>query len=73
MEFIKQYINTLNLKQSCINNLSFNDGIYKLKANIAFEKGCSSSLPQNVTIDIFSNAKTLNNEINLHEQIIKKL
>jgi hypothetical protein len=73
MDFFKNYINTLDLKSNCIENLSFDDDIYKLNAIVTFEKGCLSTLPQSVTIDIFVNAKTLNNEINLHKQLIKEL
>ncbi|ADG92486.1 conserved hypothetical protein [Arcobacter nitrofigilis DSM 7299] len=73
MDFFKNYINSINLKDNCIENLYFNNDIYKLKAKVTFEKGCLSTLHQNATIDIFVNAKTLNNEITLHEQLIKEL
>jgi len=71
MDFFKSYINTLDLKATCINELSFSEDIYNINANITFENGCLSNLPQDITIDIFANAKSLNNEINLHERIIK--
>ncbi|WP_419764147.1 MAG: hypothetical protein ACNI28_10210 [Arcobacter sp.] len=73
LDFFKQYINSLDLKTKCIDELSFDDDIYKLKANISFELSCQSKVPQNITIDIFANAKTLNNEVNLHERLIKQL
>jgi hypothetical protein len=71
MNFFKSYINTLDLKATCINELSFSEDIYNINANITYENGCLSNLPQDITIDIFANAKSLNNEINLHERIIK--
>ena len=73
LDFFKQYINSLDFKATCMKKLSFNDDIYKLKANVSFELSCESQLPQNIIIDIFANAKTLNNEVNLHERIIKQL
>jgi len=71
MNFFKSYINTVDLKATCINEISFSEDIYTLFANVSYEKGCLSNLPQDITIDIFANAKSLNNEINLHERIIK--
>ena len=73
LNFFKQYINTLDLKEKCTTELSFIDDIYNLKAQISFEQGCLSNLEQTVIIDIFINAKTLNNEINLHERVTKTI
>ncbi|PLY09317.1 MAG: hypothetical protein C0626_10005 [Arcobacter sp.] len=73
LDFFKKYINSLDLKTTCLHDLSFSDDIYKLNANVSFELSCESQLHQNITIDIFANAKTLNNEVNLHERIIKQL
>lgn len=73
MNFFKDYINSLDLKNSCINELSFNEDIYNLKAQISYENGCLNNLSQDITIDIFANTKILNHEINLHERVIKVL
>lgn len=73
LDFFKQYINSLDLKSKCIKELSFEDDIYKIKANISFEIACESNLPQTIIIDIFAKAKTLNHEINLHEKITKTI
>ncbi len=73
LDFFKQYINNLDLKTKCLDTLSYNEDIYKIYANITFENSCTSNLPQDVTIDIFASSKSLNNEINLHERIIKHI
>ncbi len=73
LEFFKEYINSLDLKAKCLSTLSFNDDIYKLNASITYENGCTNTMPQDVTIDIFASSKSLNNEVNLHQRVIKHL
>lgn len=67
LNFLKEYITSLDLKKECIKDIEFTDDIYKLKAHLSYTNECNNTKANIVTIDIFVNSKTKTNEINLHE------
>lgn len=69
LNFFKDYIKSLDLKNDCTKKITIVDEIYTFEADLNYQNSCQEK-NNIITVETFLGAKTEQNEIKLHESFI---
>lgn len=73
MDFMKKYINSLDLKNECFESLKIEEVMFSIEAFFHYDDICISSNPNKLTTDIYVKSKIKKYQVSLHQQIKKDL